>query len=74
MNTERSNKTMPAKKQARIGRPPLPKGTVREKITPIRLQENERAQFEKAAQKAGLSLSEWIRQTLRAASQEQQNA
>ena len=57
---------MPIKKP-RIGRPPLPKHQVREKITPIRLQENERAAFEKAAQKAGLSLSEWIRQTLRLA-------
>jgi predicted HicB family RNase H-like nuclease len=57
---------MPAKKP-RLGRPPLPKGEVREKITPIRLQETERITFEKAAQKAGLSLSEWIRQTLRVA-------
>lgn len=65
---------MPTKKSARIGRPPLPKHEVREKITPIRLQETERAKFEKAAQKAGLSLSEWIRQTLRAATQEQQSA
>jgi len=58
-------------KRPRIGRPPLPKGEVREKITPIRLQENERTAFEKAAQKAGLSLSEWIRQTLRVAIKEQ---
>jgi len=57
---------MPTKKP-RLGRPPLPKGEVREKITPIRLQENERTAFERAAQKAGLSLSEWIRQTLRSA-------
>jgi predicted HicB family RNase H-like nuclease len=65
---------MPTKKPARIGRPPLPKHEVREKITPIRLQEDERARFEKAARKAGLSLSEWIRQTLRAAIQGRQNA
>jgi hypothetical protein len=64
---------MPTKKP-KLGRPPLPKHAVREKITPICLQENERAVFEKAAQNAGLSLSEWIRQTLRAATQEQQNA
>jgi predicted HicB family RNase H-like nuclease len=51
-------------KPKRLGRPPLPKGTVREKITPIRLQGDERSAFEKAAQKAGLSLSEWIRKTL----------
>ena len=61
---------MPTKKP-KLGRPPLPKGEVREKITPIRLQENERATFEKAAQKAGLSLSEWIRQSLRVAAEQQ---
>lgn len=62
---------MPTKKvQVRLGRPPLPKHEVREKITPIRLQENERTAFERAAQKAGLSLSEWIRQTLRLAIEE----
>lgn len=60
---------MPTKK-AKLGRPPLPKGEVREKITPIRLQEDERTKFEKAAQKAGLSLSEWIRRALRVAAQE----
>ena len=56
---------MPTKKR-KAGRPSLPKGEVR-KVTPIRLQDNERAMFEQAAQKAGLSLSEWIRQTLRLA-------
>jgi predicted HicB family RNase H-like nuclease len=61
---------MPTKKP-KLGRPPLPKGEVREKITPIRLQENERLTFEKAAQRDGLSLSEWIRQTLRTAIKEQ---
>jgi predicted HicB family RNase H-like nuclease len=60
---------MPTKK-TKLGRPPLPKGEVRERITPIRLQEDERTRFEKAAQKAGLSLSEWIRQTLRMAIEE----
>jgi predicted HicB family RNase H-like nuclease len=51
-------------KAKRLGRPPLPKGTVREKITPIRLQGDERTAFEMAARKAGLSLSEWMRKTL----------
>lgn len=60
---------MPTKKP-KLGRPPLPKHEVREKITPIRLQEHERTAFEKAARKAGLSLSEWIRQTLRVAIKE----
>lgn len=57
---------MPKVKPKRLGRPPLPKGTVRAKITPIRLQDDERAVFESAAKKAGLTLSEWMRQTLRA--------
>jgi predicted HicB family RNase H-like nuclease len=61
---------MPTKKP-KLGRPPLPKGELREKITPIRLQENERAIFERAAQKAGLSLSEWIRQSLRVATKQE---
>ena len=56
---------MPTKKR-KAGRPSLPKGEVK-KVTPIRLQDNERAMFERAAEKAGLSLSEWIRQTLRGA-------
>jgi hypothetical protein len=59
---------MPAKKRS-VGRPSLPKGEVK-KVTPIRFADDERATFEKAAQKAGLSLSEWIRQSLRIAAQE----
>lgn len=54
-------------KPKRLGRPPLPKGTVRERITPVRLQDDEREAFERAAHRQGLSLSEWIRQTLREA-------
>jgi hypothetical protein len=56
---------MPTKKR-KVGRPPLPKGEVK-KVTPVRLPDNERALFERAAEKAGLSLSEWMRQTLRSA-------
>ncbi len=52
-------------KAKRLGRPPLPKGTVKEHITPIRLQDDDRTAFEKAAQREGLSLSEWIRKTLK---------
>jgi predicted HicB family RNase H-like nuclease len=54
-------------KAKKRGRPMLPKGEVKSKITPIRFQGDERNRFEKAAQRAGLSLSEWIRQTLNAA-------
>jgi hypothetical protein len=57
-------------KKRSVGRPSLPKGEARAKVTPVRLQDNERAAFEKAAEKAGLSLSEWIRQSLRVAAKE----
>ena len=56
---------MKAKKRS-VGRPSLPKGEVK-KVTPIRLGDDERAAFEQAATKAGLTLSEWIRQTLNGA-------
>ena len=52
---------MPTKKR-KVGRPALPRGQAKAVMARIRLQENERAAFEKAAQKAGLSLSEWMRQ------------
>jgi predicted HicB family RNase H-like nuclease len=55
---------MPKKK---MGRPLLPKGKVRDKIVALRLQPEERTAFEKAAQKRGLSLSDWIRQILNSA-------
>ena len=57
-------------KKRKAGRPSLPQGEARAVMTPIRLQENERALYEQAAKKAGLSLSEWIRQTLRVALKE----
>ena len=51
----------------KVGRPRLPKGKALGKPTPIRFPDNERALFEKAAKKQGLTLSEWIRQTLKQA-------
>lgn len=51
----------------KIGRPLLPKGQVRGEIVALRLQPEERAAFEKAAKKRGLSLSDWIRKILKAA-------
>lgn len=51
-------------KAKKMGRPVLPKGKAKGVITPIRFQPEERKRFEKAAKQAGLSLSEWIRQTL----------
>lgn len=54
----------------KAGRPTLPKKEVK-KVTPIRFPDNEKAAFEKAAQKAGLSFSEWVRQSLRVAAEQQ---
>lgn len=58
---------MPKKEVKKVGRPSLPKDKAKAVITPIRLQPDEKAQYEKAAKKAGLNLSEWIRQTLKEA-------
>jgi predicted HicB family RNase H-like nuclease len=49
----------------KMGRPVLPKGKVRDEIVALRLQPEERAAFQKAAKKRGLSLSNWIRETLK---------
>jgi predicted HicB family RNase H-like nuclease len=55
---------MQSKKVNKVGRPRLPKGEALGKPTPIRFQTDERAAFERAAKKEGLTLSEWVRQTL----------
>ncbi|MCA1624998.1 MAG: ribbon-helix-helix domain-containing protein [Acidobacteria bacterium] len=55
--------------KTKVGRPRLPKGQALGKPTPIRFQDDERAAFERAAKKEGLTLSEWIRQTLKEATQ-----
>lgn len=60
---------MPVKAK-KLGRPLLPKGKVKGVITPIRLQPHEREQFEKAAKRAGVTLSEWMRETLKNAVKE----
>jgi predicted HicB family RNase H-like nuclease len=56
---------MAAKKK--VGRPPFPKGKARGLIIALRLQPEERAAFDKAAKRRGLSLSDWIRKMLKAA-------
>jgi hypothetical protein len=50
----------------KVGRPSLPKNEVK-KVTPVRLLDREKNAYEKAAQKAGMSFSEWVRRTLNAA-------
>lgn len=57
-------------KKRKVGRPSLPKGEVK-KVTPIRFPDKEKAIFEKAAAKAGISFSEWVRQCLRRAADQQ---
>ena len=60
-----SNKKVP-KKRGR-GRPPLPKGHVKANIIPMRLKDEDLKAFSKAAKASKLTLSEWMRDTLRKA-------
>jgi predicted HicB family RNase H-like nuclease len=61
---------MSESKKRKVGRPSLPKGEVK-KVTPIRFPESEKILFEKAAKKAGISFSEWVRKSLRLAAKRQ---
>ena len=54
-------------KKAKVGRPKLPKGEAKGRIVPVRFTADALRAMEKAAGKAKLSLSEWIRSTLDAA-------
>jgi uncharacterized protein (DUF1778 family) len=56
----------PTKKR---GRPPLAKGQVKAKIVPMRLQDADVKLFARAAKASKLTLSEWMRATLRQAAQ-----
>ena len=55
------------KKASKRGRPPLPEGEALGKLKPIRFQETELARYGKLAEEKGLTLSEWVRQTLKEA-------
>jgi hypothetical protein len=55
---------MKEKKKRKAGRPKLPKGQVKNVIA-IRLTDAEKREYESRATQHGLSLSDWIRQTLR---------
>jgi uncharacterized protein (DUF1778 family) len=59
-----SNKKPVAKRR---GRPPLAKGQVKAKIVPMRLQDEDVKLFARAAKASKLTLSEWMRLTLREA-------
>lgn len=55
-------------KVKKAGRPAMQKGEALDAIIPAtRCKSDERAMFESAAKKEGLTLSEWIRQTLKTA-------
>jgi hypothetical protein len=56
---------MAVKKKAKRGRPPKPKGETLGNPTPIRFQGEELKLFEKQANAEGLTLSEWVRKTLK---------
>ena len=57
-------------KAKKRGRPPLPKGEVKEGYIPIRVKPEERKMFEKAAKASEhQTLSAWIRHTLRQAAE-----
>ena len=61
-------------KAKKRGRPPLPKGEVKEGYIPIRVKPEERKMFEKAAKASEhKTLSGWIRHTLREAAQQPAN-
>jgi hypothetical protein len=55
------------KKKPKMGRPKLPREDVRG-VYPLRLSKSELERFHAAADKAELTLPEWIRTTLTAAS------
>jgi uncharacterized protein (DUF1778 family) len=57
------------KKTKRRGRPPLPKGQAKAKYVPMRLKEEDFKAFTKAAKANKQTLSEWMRSTLRKATQ-----
>jgi hypothetical protein len=51
-----------------IGRPPLSPGEAKGAVLQIRLTEAQRAEYAQAAERAGMSLSAWIRDRLAKAS------
>jgi uncharacterized protein (DUF1778 family) len=58
-------------KVKKIGRPKLPKGHAKGVIVPVRVNDEDRKLFEKAAKASEhKTLSGWIRQTLKAAAGE----
>jgi len=57
-------------KKPRIGRPPVPAKLAKGSLLSVRFSEDERKAMDRAAERAGLKLSEWARRALIAASTE----
>ena len=51
-------------KKKKVGRPPLAKGEAKTIVLQSRVQESEKAAYQKAAKLQGKDLSTWIRETL----------
>ncbi len=63
---------MPAQtkpKSRPVGRPKLHKAHAKSSIMPVRFNASDRAKVEAAATAAGVTVSEWVRQTLMGAAQ-----
>jgi len=54
-------------KKPKVGRPKLPKGQAKGRIVPVRFRPEDLKAMERAARKAKMVLSEWIRSTIHAA-------
>jgi len=52
-----------AKKRG-AGRPPLAEGTAKGSVIAFRVTDSERAEIDAAAERAGVSLTRWARETL----------
>jgi predicted HicB family RNase H-like nuclease len=51
-------------KRKKVGRPPLAKGEAKTIVLQSRVQETEKAAYQKAAKAEGKDLSTWVRETL----------
>jgi hypothetical protein len=58
---------MPQPKPKKIGRPKLPKGDAKGRIVPVRFKADDLKRITATAKASKMTLSEWIRSTLNAA-------
>ena len=54
-------------RKPKVGRPKLPKGEAKGRIVPVRFRAEDLKAMERAARKAKMILSDWIRSTIHAA-------